>query len=261
MDIENQRFIDNFLPLFNNDLTLSDIPNLIKVRDSFDSKSMNKYFSAMSLEDKRSIFNNVLSVLLAEYIPSLNIAPQDLIGFIPTSGEHVAIAKLSSNEDKIRYLCIGDAFKLPDTKYEEPDFNITINGYEDNEFFGTQLIPCISYGQANYIDYYFFNCLNLTNGCEFKGEGGFTYTFDTLNFNIKQDQNFEPVGMKDFHGNDLFDKSLIWIQFKGGTKYKSVINFDKNSGRCMIHSLQQGVHSDIGALNIWNNLIELKKIK
>lgn len=264
MKKENQRFIDDFLPLFDNDLTLSDIPNLIKVRDTFEPESLDKYLASLKTEERKVIIENVTKVLLTEYIPSLNIIPQDVIGYNPDVCEDVAIAKLKSKKGEIRYLCIGDNYSLQKGDFNETDFTISIKGYIEHEFMGTMLIDCIRYGTGNYIDYYFFNCLNLNSGAEWKSsvdKEKFEYTFDTLTYNILQDQKFQPVGMKDFHGQDLYDKSLVWLQFTDTAKYKAVIHFDKKSGRCLVGRPEKGLKFDIAQHSNWKHLTELQKIK
>ncbi len=263
MTKKNQRFIDEFLPLFDNDLTLNDIPNLLKVRDSFEPKDMNKFFSKMKLEDKKSILDNVITFLITHYVPSLIILLPQIAGYPPEYGESVSIAKLKSNEDEIRYLCIDENVGSSKENYEEPDFFITIKGYIPNEFQDTMLIDCIRYGANNYIDYYFFNCLNLTDGTiwtDVNSDKDFVYTFDTINFSIKNDQKFEPIGMKDFDGQDLYDKSLVWAKFSDTDRYRTVIHFHKESGRCLIHTPVEGLHIDISQYAQWQKLTELKKI-
>lgn len=264
MKSKNKRFNTEFLSLFKNDLKLNDISNLIKIRNTFKPESLNKYLSSLKTEERKVIIENVTRLLLTKYIDSLNIITQDVIGYIPESGETVSIARLKSNKGDIRYLCIGDNNSISKEEYNETDFVISIKGYVDHEFLGTQLIDCISYGTGNYIDYYFFNCLNLKQGSSWinvDSEGDFEYTFDTLTYNLKQDQKFELVGMKDFHGQDLYDKSLVWLKFTDTDKYKAVINFDKKSGRCLVNRPEIGLSFDISKHSNWKRLTELQKIK
>jgi len=262
MTVEKQRFIDYFLPLFDNDITLNDIPNLLKVRDTFEVESLNKYISELDGDKRKSIFNCVFKTLLSEYIQHMKITTQPI--FYIDNSEIVAIAKLKSNKGEIRYLTIGDNINMSKEEYVAPDFQITISGYEKHEVLGTQYQDYIQYGTYNYIDYYFFNCLNLTSDAKWENtesEVVHSYTLDTLNFNIKQDQKFEPVGMKDFHGQDLYDKDTVWLQFSDTHKYKSIINFDKKSGRCLVNRPELGLIFDIAVHSNWKNLTELQKIK
>lgn len=76
MKAEEQRFNSEFLPLFDSDLNLGDIPNLLKVRDSFEESTLTKYLMDLDKPKRKDIFNKVFKLLINEYLDHKGIKPK-----------------------------------------------------------------------------------------------------------------------------------------------------------------------------------------
>jgi len=262
-----------FIPLLISP-SISDIPNIIAVRDQFDPTHILEFFANMAnnihtIKKYRQIgielFKLIKLVIKQKGITPLSYK-RDHGGYgIYQEYVFARLNKGKGNKEKeYRYISYCDVNYIRDVKSSvlyTPDslpFLISVFGYAKDHFSGVLEEDFMQYGFES-IDFNFFNLLTLNDGDMFSSNNRtYKYYLDTTNVtSIIPPHKPKEIGINDRNGVAIKEFDTIKVKIKGENEVTTTVSIGDGFGSPMVSipsSKYQGTNYNL--LNIYPAKVE-----